>query len=91
MSQCLFVFILVFISCSFTFCPRNSRVGRLFFTVVVLLLVVRTRCKCARAARVILDSYLAELYQVETKRLNDQVKRNYDRFPKGFMFQLTSE
>ncbi len=34
---------------------------------------------------------LAELYQVETKRLNEQVKRNTNRFPKDFMFQLTTE
>ncbi len=36
-----------------------------------------------------LDQDLAELYEVETKRLNEQVKRNKDRFPDDFMFQLT--
>lgn len=36
-----------------------------------------------------LDSDLAELYQVETKRLNENVKRNHNRFPTDFMFQLT--
>ena len=36
-----------------------------------------------------LDKDLADLYQVETKRLNEQVKRNIDRFPEDFMFQLT--
>ena len=36
-----------------------------------------------------LDSDLAELYGVETKRLNEQIKRNIDRFPEDFMFQLT--
>ncbi len=36
-----------------------------------------------------LDSHLAELYSVETGRLNEQVKRNIGRFPKDFMFQLT--
>jgi len=41
--------------------------------------------------KVMLDSDLAELYQVETKRLNEQVKRNSERFPEDFMFQLTSE
>ncbi len=34
---------------------------------------------------------LAELYGVTTKRLNEQVKRNRDRFPEDFMFQLMSE
>ena len=38
-----------------------------------------------------LDSDLAKLYRVTTKRLNKQVKRNRGRFPEDFMFQLTSE
>jgi hypothetical protein len=38
-----------------------------------------------------LDVDLARLYGVTTKRLNEQVKRNRDRFPEDFMFQLTSE
>lgn len=35
-----------------------------------------------------LDIHLAELYEVEVRRLNEQVKRNLDRFPDDFMFQL---
>jgi hypothetical protein len=42
-----------------------------------------------RGQRVILDSDLADLYRVPTKRLNEQVKRNRNRFPKDFMFRLT--
>ena len=42
-----------------------------------------------RGQQVMLDSDLARLYGVETKRLNEQVKRNIDRFPEDFMFQLT--
>ncbi len=42
-----------------------------------------------RDKKVMLDNDLAELYQVETKRLNEQVKRNLSRFPEDFMFQLT--
>lgn len=42
-----------------------------------------------RGQKVMLDEDLAKLYRVETKRLNEQVKRNIDRFPKDFMFQLT--
>ena len=38
-----------------------------------------------------LDSDLAVIYGYETKRMNEQVKRNYERFPENFMFQLTSE
>ena len=44
-----------------------------------------------RGQKVILDSDLAELYDVPTKRLNEQVKRNADRFPEDFLFQLTGE
>jgi len=44
-----------------------------------------------RGERVLLDADLAELYGVETKTLNRAVKRNRDRFPDDFMFQLTGE
>jgi len=44
-----------------------------------------------RGHKVMLDSDLAELYGVETKRLNEQVGRNSDRFPEDFMFQLVDE
>ncbi|MEI6781062.1 MAG: ORF6N domain-containing protein, partial [Verrucomicrobiota bacterium] len=44
-----------------------------------------------RDARVILDSDLARLYEVSTKRLNEQFRRNLDRFPDDFAFQLTEE
>jgi hypothetical protein len=43
-----------------------------------------------RGHRVLLDSELASLYGVTTKRLNEQVRRNLDRFPADFMFQLTA-
>jgi len=43
-----------------------------------------------RNQKVIMDADLAELYGVPTKRLNEQVKRNADRFPTDFMFQLTA-
>jgi hypothetical protein len=44
-----------------------------------------------RGQKVMLDSDLAKLYQVETKRVNEQVKRNIERFPIDFMFQLTEK
>ena len=44
-----------------------------------------------RGKQVMLDRDLARLYGVETKRLNEQVKRNIERFPEDFMFQLTRE
>lgn len=40
--------------------------------------------------KVILDVDLAKLYGTTTKRLNEQVRRNSERFPDGFMFQLTA-
>ena len=42
-----------------------------------------------RGQKVMLDEDLAELYGVETKRLNEAIKRNSTRFPEDFMFQLT--
>ena len=44
-----------------------------------------------RGVQVVLDQDLAKLYGVETRRLNEQVKRNISRFPEDFMFQLTSD
>ncbi|WP_233380183.1 ORF6N domain-containing protein [Maribellus sp. CM-23] len=48
-----------------------------------------TKIYLIREQKVMLDSDLAELYGVETRRLNEQVKRNISRFPKDFMFQLS--
>lgn len=47
--------------------------------------------KIIRGQQVMLDRDLATLYGVETKRLNEQVKRNIQRFPEDFMFQLTKD
>jgi hypothetical protein len=44
-----------------------------------------------RGQKVMLDFDLAILYEVETKRLNEQVKRNTDKFPGDFMFRLTAD
>ena len=44
-----------------------------------------------RGFQVMLDADLAKIYQVETRRLNEAVKRNISRFPPEFMFQLTAE
>ncbi|MBE6233682.1 MAG: ORF6N domain-containing protein [Bacteroidales bacterium] len=55
----------------------NTKIEELIFTV--------------RGRQVMIDKDLALLYGVETKRLNEQVKRNIERFPEDFMFQLTME
>jgi phage regulator Rha-like protein len=56
-----------------------------------LAIPVDSRILILRHQRVILDSDLAELYGVTVKRLNEQIKRNRDRFPTDFMFQLTAK
>ena len=50
---------------------------------------IRSRIHEIRGRRVMLDFDLAAMYGVEVKRLNEQVKRNIERFPDDFMFQLT--
>ena len=47
---------------------------------------VESLIRVIRGQQVMLDHDLAELYGVETKRLNEQVKRNIERFPEDFMF-----
>ena len=49
---------------------------------------IRNKIYLVRGLQVMLDSDLARLYDVETKQLNRAVKRNIERFPKNFMFQL---
>jgi hypothetical protein len=51
---------------------------------------IESRIFVIRGQKVMLDADLAELYGVETKRLNEQVRRNSERFPEDFMFQLTA-
>ncbi|MBU1998342.1 MAG: ORF6N domain-containing protein [Candidatus Omnitrophota bacterium] len=53
--------------------------------------VIATKIFIIRGKKVMLDSDLALLYGVQTKRLNEQVKRNKKRFPEDFMFQLTAK
>lgn len=53
--------------------------------------IITRKIYLVRDKKVMLDDDLAELYGVETRRLNEQVKRNIERFPEDFMFQLTKE
>lgn len=53
--------------------------------------VIQRKIYEVRGQKVILDRDLAALYQVETRVLNQAVKRNMERFPEGFMFQLTKD
>ena len=53
--------------------------------------IVATKILLVRGKKVMLDKDLAGLYGVETRDLNKAVKRNFQRFPEDFMFQLTEE
>ena len=55
------------------------------------LQVIQNKIYEIRGQRVMLDRDLAEMYGVPTKALNQAVKRNIERFPEDFMFQLTTE
>jgi phage regulator Rha-like protein len=55
------------------------------------LQVIHNKIFELRGLKIMLDFDLAELYEVETRRLNEQVKRNTDKFPEDFMFRLTEK
>jgi hypothetical protein len=57
----------------------------------VALEAIASRIVLVRGLRVMLDADLAALYGVQTRRLNEQVRRNRDRFPEDFVFELTPE
>jgi ORF6N domain len=60
-------------------------------TTIIPVDAIAKRIVFIRGQRVILDTDLAELYGVSTTRFNQQVRRNIERFPEDFMFQLTKE
>ena len=53
--------------------------------------VIQNKIYEIRGQKVMIDRDLAEMYGVQTKALNQAVKRNIERFPEDFMFQLTTE
>ncbi len=60
-------------------------------TTLIPIERIEQRIFLIRGQKVMLDSHLALLYCVPTKRLNEQVRRNISRFPNDFMFQLTED
>jgi hypothetical protein len=52
---------------------------------------IESKIYLIRGEKVLLDSDLAELYEVPTKRLNEQVRRNARRFPRDFMFRFSAQ
>ncbi len=59
--------------------------------IIVSKEMIQNKIYTVRAMQVMLDSDLADLYQVETKQLNRAVTRNLKRFPESFRFQVTKE
>lgn len=57
--------------------------------VVISQKHIENRIFTIRGNQVMIDRDLAEMYQVEVKRLNEQVKRNFERFPESFRFLLS--
>ena len=60
-------------------------------TTLVPIELIASKIYLIRGIKVMIDRDLAELYGVETKRLKEQVRRNIERFPKDFMFELTKD
>ena len=59
--------------------------------IIITEKTIESKIYFIRGQNVMMDNDLAEMYGVETKRLKEQVKRNRDRFPEDFMFELTAE
>jgi len=73
------------------YAKRNFGKEQLKMTELVLIERIAGKIYLIRGTKTMLDRDLAELYGVETKRLKEQVRRNIERFPEDFMFELTKE
>src|SRR5215469_11024780 len=71
--------------------PKDPKPRPLAHKLLVPVELIERRIYLIRGQKVMLDSDLAELYQVLTKNLNLAVRRNSERFPEDFMFQLTED
>ena len=70
---------------------KQKQMAKRSTSIVIPDEVIMNKIYFFRGHKVMLDKDLAELYDVETKRLKEQVKRNIERFPKHFMFELSKE
>jgi hypothetical protein len=59
--------------------------------IIITEKTIESKIYFIRGQKVMMDADLSEMYGVETKRLKEQVKRNRDRFPEDFMFELTAK
>src|SRR5262249_31446410 len=73
------------------FTTSKNTMARKELRVLVVEQKILNRIYMVRGQKVMLDDDLAVMYGVETKRLNEQVKRNVKRFPKDFMFTLRAK
>ena len=68
---------------------KNEKIAHMSANNALSMPRIESRIQIIRGQRVMIDVDLAEMYGVQTKRLNEQVKRNRKRFPTDFLFQLT--
>lgn len=78
-------------SLNFIFASKSTIMAKKELQVLVTEQKILNRIYVVRGEKVMLDQDLAEMYGVETKQLKRQVKRNTERFPKDFMFELTAK
>lgn len=71
----------------YVYCGKERRK----MTTVICAEIIAAKILLMREKRIMLDRDLARLYEVDTRQLTRQVRRNIDRFPEDFMFQLTKE
>ena len=71
--------------------PLEKTKSPLSSTLPVPIGMIERQIYLIRGQKVMLDADLAELYQVPTKRLNEAIRRNRDRFPEDFMFRLSND
>jgi len=69
----------------------NMKKKAILMKAIVPIERITSKIYLIRNVKVMLDRDLAELYGVETKRLKEQVRRNIERFPEDFMFELTKD
>ncbi len=79
--------------CDFQFAHKNKLSNRIGMNTLIEITAetVINKIYFIRGKKVMLDRDLAEMYGIETRRLNEQVKRNEKRFPADFMFQLSKQ
>lgn len=70
---------------------KGTKVAMTDKQALIVMDNIKTKILLIRGLKVMLNADLAELYGVETKRLNEQMRRNIEHFPEDFMFRLSAE